>query len=127
MKPWQHVWRTAAPLISTPALLALRKALEEDDGRLIQTYTTEPTPILGNYRRACTGACLLGFVGLAEGLRTVQEVEGFFASFCGRIAEKMGEPGGAHYLLNAWDELPRAEAFCLLLAEVALEIEGRLG
>jgi hypothetical protein len=125
MTPWQRVWRTAAPLISTPALLALRKALEEDDSRLIQGATTSPTAIMVDRRKPCEGACLLGFVGMAEGMKSALEVEDHFARMCFRIDEAMGEPAGVRYLLNWYDETPRAEAFCLLLAEVALEIDGR--
>ena len=46
MTAWQLVWRHGiAPQLTTTGLLALRQALESDDGRLIQGATTEPPPL----------------------------------------------------------------------------------
>ncbi len=127
MQPWRHAWNKAAPLISTKALTALRRALEDDDVRLIQQRTTHPTALLENHHKPCGGACLLGFCGMAEGLKTVEEVEGYFARMCFEIDQKMGEPAGVRWLLNFWDEEQREFAFCAILAAVCEELKGRAG
>ena len=46
MESWRKVWREGlAPLLSDNSLRALRRALVEDDPRLIQGATTTPPPL----------------------------------------------------------------------------------
>ncbi len=123
--PWQHTWKAAAPLISTPALKALRRAMEDDDYRLIQGRTTSPSALLEHHRKPCDGACLLGFCGMADGLKTVGEIEQYFTSLVARIDKALGEPAGVRWLLNWYDETPREEVFGHLLAAVCEELKVR--
>jgi len=125
MQPWRKVWDVAKALIPTPALERLRDALELDDVRLIQGATCDPPALLQHHPDPCLGACLLGFCGLAGGLETVADTEEYFARMCFEIDQRLGEPAGVRWLLNWWDETPRAEAFCLLLAAVDQELRAR--
>ncbi len=125
MQPWERVWKAAAPLISTKALAALRRALEDDDPRLIQGATCSPSPLLVNARARCEAGCLLGFTGMAEGCKTVEKVEAYFCRMCYEIDQKMGEPAGVRWLLNWFDEEPREAVFARLLAAVCEELKGR--
>ncbi len=128
MEPWRFTWRKAAPLLSTKALTALRKALEEDDHSLIQGATVSPPALLVHKEWPCEGACLLGYaLWRGDGLTTVGEVEdGFFRLFTA-IGEAMGDPTGARHLTCYWDEEDRGEATCLILAAVCEELKGRAG
>lgn len=127
-EPWQTVFREGlAPLLSPAALVALREALECDDGRLMQWVTVSPPPLTMHEHDECDGACLIGFCGwIGEGLETVGEVEEYFARTCCAVDGRIGEYAGVRKLLNAWDETPREEIFREVLAEVRLEIARRV-
>ena len=120
MDSWRKVWRDGlAPLISTEALEALRKALANDDVRLLQGATTTPPPLQCVQDWPVEAACALGFCGWqGDGLETVAEVEEFFARMCFEIDQRLGEPAGCRWFLNWYDETPRDEMRCLLLSEV---------
>jgi hypothetical protein len=126
---WRKVWRDAvAPLLSTPALEALKAALESDDARLIQGATSEPPPLGCVQDWPVTGACALGYCGWrGDGLQTVGEVEEFFARLCFEIDQRLGEAAGCRWFLNWFDETPRDEMIRELLPEVALALEERRG
>jgi hypothetical protein len=67
MESWRRVWREGfVPGISTPGLEALRKALVEDDPRLIQGATTSPPPLQCVEDWPVEGACAVGYCGWAE-------------------------------------------------------------
>ena len=133
---WRRVWREgAAPRLSIDALEALRRALAEDDPRLIQHATTNPPPLQCVQDWPCEGACLLAFAvtadlgGLApaQGCASVAAVEEAFARLCFEIDEAMGEPAACRRLLNFWDDASREAARRELLIEVEATLDRRRG
>ncbi len=120
MESWRLVWRRGvAPNLSHAALEALRRALAEDDPRLVQAATTTPPPLPSVQDYPCEAACLLGYAGWqGDGLTTVAEVEEYFGRLCFQADEAIGEPAGVRYLLNAYDEWPRDVMRAMLLPEV---------
>jgi hypothetical protein len=128
MDSWRKVWRGGlAPLLSTTSLEVLRRALLNDDSRLLQGATTMPPPLQCVQDWPVEGACGLGYCGWqGEGLETVGEVEEFFARMCFEIDQAMGEPAACRWLLNWFDETPREEMRRLLVAEVNRTLAERL-
>jgi hypothetical protein len=127
MTAWQKAWREGiAPQLSTVGLVALDGALDLDDPRLLQGDTVSPLPL---YPRACRpvqGACPIAFAGWkGNGLLIVADLEEFFARVIFGAGERLGDPTGARYFLNWWDDSPRAEARRELLAEVRRELARR--
>jgi hypothetical protein len=120
MESWRKVWREGVePLLSTEGLDALRRALVQDDARLLQGSTTTPPPLLCVQDWPVEAACALGYCGWqGDGLETVGEVEEFFARMCFAIDQRLGEPAGCRWFLNWFDETPRDEMRRLLLGEV---------
>src|SRR2546423_868213 len=119
MDSWRKVWRTAAPLLSTSGLEALKKALVDDDPRLLQGATTSPPPLACVVDWPVEAACTLGYCGWqGDGLETVGEVEEYFAKMCFMIDQELGEPAGCRWLLNWVDETPRSDMRRELLLEV---------
>ena len=127
MTSWQTVWRDGlTPHLSTPGLRALEQALLTDDPRLLQGATTSPPLLACVADWPAEGACLIGFCGWqGEGLMTVGEVGDYFDRLCCACDASMGEPAGVRWLLNRWDESPRAEMLPLLLAEVQRTLAQR--
>jgi hypothetical protein len=121
MESWRKVFRDAVvPLLSDAGLAALESALLTDDPRLLQGATTSPPPLSCVQDWDVEGACLIGLCGwLGDGLRTVGEVEEFFAKTCFAIDQTLGEPAGCRWLLNWFDETPRDEMRRGLLSEVS--------
>jgi hypothetical protein len=128
VEAWQKVFREGlAPLLSTKSLEALRKALVEDDPRLLQGVTTQPPPLQCVQDWPVEGCCLVGFAGWqGDGLETVAEVEEFFARMCYEMDMKMGEPAACRWLLNDFDDRPREEMRRLYLTEVQRALAERL-
>ena len=128
MQAWQRSFREGiAPLISTRALLALKRALTQDDPALIQGATTTPPPLQAVQDWPVEAACALGFCGWqGDGLETVGEVEEFFARLCFEADARLGEPAACRWFLNWFDETPRAEARQDLLAEVNRTLAQRI-
>src|SRR6185312_2440754 len=120
MESWRKVWREGvAPLLSTPALEALQRALQSDDARLVQGATTTPPPLQCVQDWPVEAACALGYCGWqGEGLESVAEVEEYFARLCFEVDQRLGEPAACRWFLNWFDETPRDEMRSLLLAEV---------
>jgi hypothetical protein len=127
MDSWRKVWRDGlAPLISTEALEALRKALANDDVRLLQGATTTPPPLQCVQDWPVEAACVLGFCGWqGEGLETVAEVEEYFARLCYEVDLRLGEPAACRWFLNWFDETPRDEMRRLLLSELTRTLSLR--
>jgi hypothetical protein len=92
---WQQVFRDGiAPHLSTPALIALKRALESDDPRLLQGATTSPPPLQCVQEWPVEGTCGWGYCGWqGEGLETVGQVEEFFARVCYEADCSLNEPG----------------------------------
>jgi hypothetical protein len=127
MESWRKVWREGlAPLLSTYSLVALARALRTDDPRLIQGATTSPPPLQCGQDWNVEAACLIGFCGWkGEGLSTVGETEAFFARLCYEVDQRMGEPANTRWLINWFDETPRAEMRAEMLTEVSRELALR--
>jgi hypothetical protein len=127
MESWRKVWRDGlAPLLSTPALHALRRALADDDPRLVQGVTTSPPPIVSLAGWPVEAACATAYCGWqGDGLQTVGEVEEFFASMCFMMDQRLDEPAGCRWFLNWFDETPRDIMRRALLPEVALSLASR--
>ncbi len=126
IEAWRRVWRAGAPLLPTAGLEALAVALETDDCRLLQGATTTPPPLMVVQDWDVEAACLVGFCGWqGDGLKTVGEVETFFARWCHNVDEILGENAACRYALNHFDETPRDVMRPLYLAEVRRELERR--
>lgn len=117
---WKHTWRKAiGPYLSEPELEALKTALVGDDRRLIQGATTCPPPLQVYSEWPPDGACPLSLCGwLGDDLKTVREVEEFFAQFAYAIDERLGVPAGCRWFFNWVDDTPRQEMRMQLLTEV---------
>jgi len=71
-------------------------------------------------------ACALGYCGWqTDDLKTVGQVERFFANLCYEADQRLGDPAACRWFLNWFDETPRAEMRLELLAEVELAIAAR--
>ena len=127
METWVKVFREGVcPSLSDAGLGALRAGLVADDPCLLQGATTSPPPLTCVQDWAVEGACLVGYCAWqGDGLQTVGEVEEYFARVCFQADQRMGEPAACRYLLNWFDEEPRAEVVPALLAEVNREIQRR--
>lgn len=128
MESWRKVWREGlAPQLSVAGLDALRRALLNDDPRLLQGATTSPPPLQCVQDWAVEGACALGYSGWhGEGLETVAEVEEYFARLCFEADHRLGEPAACRWFLNWFDDTPRDEMRRGLLAEVNRNLAQRL-
>ena len=127
MESWRKVFREGfAPIMSDMALSALQDALVRDDPALIQGATSSPPPLNCVQDWQCEAACLIGICGWkGEGLKTVGEVEDFFARACYDMDQRLGEPAACRWLLNWYDDTPRPEMRRELLAEVELTLSQR--
>lgn len=134
MEAWRKVWREGvAPLLAGAALEVLRRALVEDDPRLLQGVTTTPPPLPVVEDWPCEAACLLAYPGAVElggfapavGAARVGDVEESFARLCFEVDQHLGEPAACRFLLNFFDETPREEMRRQMLAEVNLSLAER--
>ena len=128
MESWRKVWREGlAPVLTTPGLDALRRALLCDDVRLLQGATTTPPPLQCVQEWPVEAACGIGYCGWrGEGLESVVEVEEYFAQVCFEVDQRLGEPAACRYFLNWFDETPRDDMRRQLLAEVGRSLAQRL-
>ena len=123
---WRMVWDKLAPMLSTAGLEALRTALAEDDERLLQGATTQPPPLHCVRDWDCEGACVIGYCGWqGDGLKTVGDVEEYFAQTCYAVDQACGEPAAIRYFLNWADETPRADVRRALTPLVVAELDRR--
>lgn len=127
MENWKLVWREGlAPLLSTPSLNVLKRALTCDDPCLIQGATTKPPPLQMVEDWSVECACAVGFCGWqGENLETVKEVEEYFARKCFEVDQRLGEPAACRWFLNWFDETPREEMRTQLLSEVIMTLAER--
>lgn len=129
MESWRKVWRNGfAPLIVIEWLTALRDGLRDDDKRIVQGQTAIP-PVAHSVRdwplEAADALTFCGWQGSGHG--TVGEGEEYFALLCYRADQVLGEPAGCRWFLNWYDDTPRDQMRCDLLAEVELELAKRIG
>ena len=120
METWRRVWREGfVPSLSQSGLMALRDALRDDDPRLIQGSTTTPPPLVCSQDWPVEAACAIGFCGWqGEGLKSVGEVQEYFARCYDQADQALGEPAACRWFLNWFDDAPRDEMRRELLAEV---------
>jgi hypothetical protein len=120
VEAWRKVCRDAFfPLAKLDTLHQLWLALGSDDERLQQGYTTYPAPIMAVQDWPVeTVGCPLAMCGILEGMETVGETEEFFARLAFEIDNRLKTPGGVRFILNWWDNTPRAEAFSELFREI---------
>jgi hypothetical protein len=128
-EPWRDAWRRAlAPLLTTPGLRALRRALAGDDPALLQGAVTSPPPTAQFDDEPADAACALAYCGWqGDGLASVREVDLYFAGLCHEADRALGAPGACLAFVAWYDAAPRAEMRRLLLEEVdrALAALGR--
>lgn len=127
MESWRLVWRNGfVPALSTPALEALKTALEMDVNELVQGKTTIPPPLYAVSDWIVEAACAIGYCGWrGERLNKVGEVEEYFARLCHEADMRIGGPGECRYFLNWFDETPREDMRKNLLDEVNFAIIAR--
>jgi hypothetical protein len=127
MESWRKAFRDGiAPLLSDAALSALATALEIDDPRLVQAWTTMPSPSPSVQQWPVKAACAIGFAGWqGHQLVTVGAVEDYFCKLCMECDFTLGEPAGVRWFLTWFDETPRDLMRRLLLAEVNVELATR--
>jgi hypothetical protein len=107
-------------------LLALQKALESDDPRLLQGAPTSPPPLQCVQDWPVEAACSLGYCGWqGEDLETVGQVEEYFARVCWQADCSLNEPAACRFFLNWFDETPREVMRPALLAEVTRTLAQR--
>lgn len=120
---WRIVWRKGfSPLLPLRGLVALRKALIDDDPRLLQGATTSPPPLRCTEDWPVEAADVIAFCAWMNGDDTVGVAEEFFARACFEVDQRLGDPAGCRWFLNWFDETPRDEMRRLLLPEVELAI-----
>lgn len=120
MEAWRKIWREGiAPQLGNGHLQVLRAALLVDDPRLLQGAATSPPPLQCVQDWPVEAACVLGYCGWqGEELKTVAEVETYFAKACFNCDQLMGESAMCRWFLNWFDDTPRPEMRRLLLAEI---------
>jgi hypothetical protein len=128
LEDWRHCWRVGfAAQFSDSGLVALRRALAEDDPKLIQNGTTTPPPLQCVFDWPPEGACPVGYAGWrGDGLETVGEVENYFGAVYCQAAIRLRDTAAPAALLNAIDGWPRSEMLRNLLEEVDRELAIRV-
>lgn len=115
-----------APILSLEGLLALERAMETDDPRLLQGGTTEPPPFSFCADWKPARACLIALpYWLGDGLETLGEIEEAFARTCHEIHLRTGIINAAGELLTPYDTMPREEMIATFLPEVKAAIASR--
>ncbi len=124
MEAWRKVFREGiVPHVSVESLVALKMAIVHDDPALTQGVTTIPPMLqtVGDWPVEC--ACALGYLGMQEGMETVQEVDQYFAQMCAKIDTTLGI-GASRMFLNAYDSWSRDEIFNNLVPELDFVIKN---
>jgi hypothetical protein len=129
MNSWQKVFRDGiAPQLSTRSLEELIKALSRNDPALLQGQTTDPPPCPENDPSPVAAACPIALAGWrGERLRSVAEVEEFFARVVFQAGNALGEPTAVRSFFQFTDTADRQTFLRELRAEVDRALAGRLG
>lgn len=127
MESWRSVWRRGlVPQMCSDSLVALAKALREDDARLIQGATTSPPPLIFVQDWPCEACDVITFGAWQTlGITTVAEVEEAFAQMCFQCDQIIGELAACRFFINWADETPRENMRRELLAEIELALSQR--
>jgi hypothetical protein len=124
---WRETFRRGiVPQLSRRQLERLRKAVADNDPRLLQGATTQPPPLQCVQDWPVEAACLMGFCGWMPGdtakdpceLETVADVEEAFAQMAFRCDEMIGIPAGCRFFMNPYDDWTREEMRLNLLPEI---------
>jgi hypothetical protein len=119
-------FRAFLPTLPTAGLEALARALVADDEALLQGATSFPPPLYSARDMRICAACAVALaLWRGHGYITVGEVEEAFALACAAASERTGDPTGARYFLNWYDDAPRGTMRRELLAEVQLALADR--
>jgi hypothetical protein len=126
---WRDVWRRGiAPLLAREDLQALLEALRRDDPTLLQGRTLEPCYAPGMDDFPCQGGCLLAYAGWrGQGLRTLGEVDEYFARLCFSADAALNCPGAVSVLFEYFDRTPRAEMRRELEVEILMTLDREAG
>jgi hypothetical protein len=123
---WQLAWRAFLPSLPTAGLDALATDVADDERYLIQNATPFPPPLDCASDWPIAAACAVALTAWkGQGLSTVGQVEEAFARACAAASERTGDPTGARYFLNWFDETDRPTMRRELLAEVNLALKDR--
>jgi hypothetical protein len=127
---WKHVWRTGiVPQVSTEGLQRLRRALLEDDSRVLTGSTCFPPPLQcceDERVERCCPVCWLILAGKSPEAISVGLLDEAFARLCWEADKLCGQPMSIRYLLNWIDETPRPELRKQLIVECDLALAGRM-
>ncbi len=125
--PWRAVFREhLCPRLRTSSLEALAIEIDMGGPRLVHRVFTDPPPLHACRELPCAAGCLLGFLAMLEGARTVEEVYDWIHAL--RLAI---ESWRLAILMNLWDGRehdPRpddAGARLAVLEETRAELERR--
>lgn len=124
MELWQKVFHEGvAPCVGQEGLTALRRALADDDCRLMQGASTSPPPLLSVLDWPTEAACALGFCHWKgkDGV-TVGETVHAFALYCYAIDQTLGEPAAVRHFLTWFDDTPRDQMRQTLIEEIDLAL-----
>lgn len=123
MEMWVAVWRKGiVPNVSVHALRELQKSLSENSFTLIQRQQSLPLPHESNLQKRAVCVDPIGFLGVADGLITVGEIDEYMCRMSEACDGVMNEPQSIKHFVLWWDETDRALAFDLLAKEVKLSI-----
>lgn len=127
MESWRLIFRNGyAESLPTRGLEALLEALRTDDSRITQGSTTTPPPLQSVQDWPVEAADAIAFCGWQGlDLKTVGEVEEFFAKAAFEADQRLGEPAACRWFLNWYDDCPRNEMRRELSAEVERELLRR--
>ncbi|MBM3995175.1 MAG: hypothetical protein FJ303_13635 [Planctomycetes bacterium] len=127
MEKWRRVWREGlAPNLPVAGLLALERALRDDDPRLLQGVVSTPPPFEAVRNATVTSCCAICYCGWkGDRLRTVGEVEAFYHRICESADAVFSEAAACRFFLNWYDATPRYEMRHEMLGEVRRTLARR--
>jgi hypothetical protein len=128
MPAWKRCWRYGiCPQLDHDALEALRRALLNDDPRLIQGATTSPPSLQCTDDWALQGGDPIIFaLWQGNGFGIVGKAEEEWAMICWRASDALGDPEACRWFFNWWDETDRQTARQALLVEIDLHLMGSM-
>ena len=121
---WQRAWREGfAPLLSTPALEALRDGLAANDPALLQNVIASPLDLRG---APCDGACAIAYaIWKGEQIVLAEKVRDRFYEVCCKVRGRLDISYGDNLFIDWFDRTLREGCFPILRAEVEHELARR--
>lgn len=108
-------WRLLAPMLPTAGLEEVRRCLLTGDRRLVLGRTTVPNAEPRNAMEPCLRGCPIVICGMAEGLTTVGECQGYFEVLADRLSRAIGTDDGCYWLLTWLDTTGREDVAAALV------------